>query len=338
MAAAGTTLLDNFYLTPSQLASSPSAADGVPPAVEAAARATAVALAFRGSAALDAPPSVAPTAAVLLHRVYCRLSLVTLPPLPAAAAATWLALKADEAYRGPTTTRRLLLAFHRLGSRLAASQDGGRTLGPAPAPLVAGSPAFDAARAALVRNERLALRALGFILHVEPPHKLVLNTVHMLGGGGGGGGVLLGAAWAAANDALRTPLPVLHPPPVLAAGIVLAAANAAGVPLPSREELGGRPWWRLLRAEDGAVAEVASAVAAVAASPPPVVLDVTPTLVKPAAAPTAPPASAAGAVAAARAAAARAAAAAAARARVGGGDDRPAKRPRSRERRPSPSR
>ena len=324
MGVAGNLLLDSFYVSRAALAASPSAADGVPPAVEAAARATAAALALRGAAALRAPPGVGATAAVLLHRFYCKVSLLAAPPATAAAALTFLALKLDEAYDPASSSRRVLAVFHRLEARArgVASPE------PPPEP---GTAAFEAAKATLVRTERVALRALGFILHVEHPHKLVLQAAHMLALGDAG----TATAWALANDCLRTPLPVLHPAPVLAAGVVFLAARLAGVPLP---EGAGGAWWGVLGASAGGVADVAASLRAALARPPPVTLDVVVDRGRgggaPApAGPRAPPpaAATAAAVAAARAAAQRFAAAAANPPPHG---DR--KRPRSRERRPSP--
>lgn len=48
----------------------------------------------------------------------------------------------------------------------------------------------------MIRIERIMLRSFGFIVHVEHPHKLVLNHLHLLGGGN----TLMQEAWSLAND------------------------------------------------------------------------------------------------------------------------------------------
>jgi len=48
---------------------------------------------------------------------------------------------------------------------------------------------------ALIRLERDMLRAFGFIVHVEHPHKLVLNHLHVMGAT-----ALHQEAWSLAND------------------------------------------------------------------------------------------------------------------------------------------
>ena len=71
----GTTLLDDFYLTPAALDASPSRVDGVSAAEEAALRAYGCGLVADGAVLLRAPQAAAATAQVLLHRFYCKESL-----------------------------------------------------------------------------------------------------------------------------------------------------------------------------------------------------------------------------------------------------------------------
>lgn len=50
----------------------------------------------------------------------------------------------------------------------------------------------------LIRVERMILREFGFIVHVEHPHKLVLNHLHMMLGTGHR--ELMQEAWNLTND------------------------------------------------------------------------------------------------------------------------------------------
>ncbi len=62
--------------------------------------------------------------------------------------------------------------------------------------MVARAQDYENHKAELIRTERMMLRMFGFIVHVEHPHKLVLNHLHILGGGA----ALMQEAWSLAND------------------------------------------------------------------------------------------------------------------------------------------
>eukprot|EP00976_Prorocentrum_cordatum_P063533 1177121-Prorocentrum_minimum.AAC.6 len=55
---------------------------------------------------------------------------------------------------------------------------------------------YDHLKHDLIKNERLLLREFGFIVHVEHPHKFVLNYLQMMGMGQ----ELMQEAWSLVND------------------------------------------------------------------------------------------------------------------------------------------
>ena len=84
--------------------------------------------------------------------------------------------------------------------------------------------------------ERHVLKELGFRLHVEHPHKLLFNYLHVLRAP-----ELTQTAFNFLNDCLRLALVVCYPPHVLASAAILLAARREGVALPE-------PWWELFDA------------------------------------------------------------------------------------------
>ena len=78
----------------------------------------------------------------------------------------------------------------------------------------------------LIRTERHMLREFGFCIHVEHPHKFVLNYLRMMEQPN----ELMQRAWSLANDSLRTTLCVRFKADAVAvACIFLAAFNAGSV-------------------------------------------------------------------------------------------------------------
>ena len=78
---------------------------------------------------------------------------------------------------------------------------------------------YDREKEQLVRMERFVLRYLGFMCHVEHPHKYALLYLRELGAP-----ELARAAWAACNDAALTDLPAAVSAEVIACGAVFLAA------------------------------------------------------------------------------------------------------------------
>jgi hypothetical protein len=104
----------------------------------------------------------------------------------------------------------------------------------------------------LSRTERHILKEMGFICHVEHPHKFISNYLATLETPP----ELRQEAWNLANDSLRTTLCVRFKSEVVACGVVYAAARRFQVPLPENP-----PWWKAFDAEKSGIDEVCRVLA-----------------------------------------------------------------------------
>ncbi|XP_022972921.1 cyclin-L1-1-like isoform X3 [Cucurbita maxima] len=104
----------------------------------------------------------------------------------------------------------------------------------------------------LSRTERHILKEMGFICHVEHPHKFISNYLATLGTPP----ELRQEAWNLANDSLRTTSCVRFKSEVVACGVVFAAARRFQVPLPENP-----PWWKAFDAEKLGIDEVCRVLA-----------------------------------------------------------------------------
>jgi hypothetical protein len=103
----------------------------------------------------------------------------------------------------------------------------------------------------LIRTERHLLKEMGFICHIEHPHKFISNYLATLEAP-----ELTQEAWNLANDSLRTTLCVRFKSEVVACGVVYAAARRHGVPLPEDP-----PWWTVFDADEAGIQEVCRVLA-----------------------------------------------------------------------------
>eukprot|EP00249_Psilotum_nudum_P023150 c28760_g1_i3 orf=839-1852(+) len=104
----------------------------------------------------------------------------------------------------------------------------------------------------LIRTERHLLKEMGFICHVEHPHKFIINYLTQLEAPP----ELMQDAWNLANDSLRTTLCVRFKSEVVACGVVHLASRRFNVPLPESP-----PWWRVFNAEKSEIDEVSRVLA-----------------------------------------------------------------------------
>lgn len=103
----------------------------------------------------------------------------------------------------------------------------------------------------VVSGERHALRAFGFIVHVEHPHRFVLTFGQLLGLGR----EVLQEGWNMANDSLRAPLCVRYRAEVVACGVLFLAARRKGVAMPEDP-----PWWELFSVSVEQLGDVCTAL------------------------------------------------------------------------------
>ncbi|KAL0037214.1 hypothetical protein WJX79_006696 [Trebouxia sp. C0005] len=238
------TTLDNFYVSKEDLADSPSRKDGISADTERDQRIYGCELIQEAGILLRLPQAVMATGQVLLHRFYCKVSLVAHDVKKTAMACVWLATKLEE---NPRRMREMLSVFYRLDRRRQ-----GKTTLP---PLDVYGPVYEKWKSDVVTLERIMLRAFGFILHVEHPHKFVLNYLVVLEQHDHPESGLLQRAWNLANDSLRSTLCVRFKGEIVACGIIFLAARQLRIPLPEDPA-----WWDLFNVAKHDLLEVACEV------------------------------------------------------------------------------
>ncbi|XP_016441263.1 cyclin-L1-1 [Nicotiana tabacum] len=234
------TALDTFYLTEEQLINSPSRKDGIDDVTETTLRIYGCDLIQESGILLRLPQAVMATGQVLFHRFYCKKSFARFNVKRVAASCVWLASKLEES---PRKARQVLNVFHRMECRrenLPLEH------------LDTSSKKYVDLKADLIRTERHLLKEMGFICHVEHPHKFISNYLATLEAPA----KLRQEAWNLANDSLRTTLCVRFKSEVVACGVVYAAARRFQVPLPENP-----PWWRAFDADKAGIDEVCRVLA-----------------------------------------------------------------------------
>lgn len=234
------TAIDTFYLTDEQLQDTPSRKDGIDEATEMTLRIYGCDLIQESGILLKLPQQVMATGQVLFHRFYCKKSFVRFNVKRVAASCVWLASKLEE---NPRRARHVLNVFHRMECRrenLPIEH------------LDAFSKKYSELKMDLIRSERHLLKEMGFICHVEHPHKFISNYLATLETPP----ELRQEAWNLANDSLRTTLCVRFKSAVVACGVVYAAARRFHVPLPENP-----PWWKAFDADKTGIDEVCRVLA-----------------------------------------------------------------------------
>ncbi|XP_043708003.1 cyclin-L1-1 isoform X1 [Telopea speciosissima] len=233
------TAIDTFYLTDEQLKNSPSRKDGVDEATETTLRIYGCDLIQESGILLRLPQAGMATGQVLFHRFYCKKSFACFNVKRVAASCVWLASKLEES---PRKAKHVLMVFHRMECRRENL----------PLEHLDISKKYSELKTDLTRTERHLLKEMGFICHVEHPHKFISNYLATLETPP----ELRQEAWNLANDSLRTTLCVRFKSEVVACGVVYAAARRFQVPLPENP-----PWWKAFDAEKSGIDEVCRVLA-----------------------------------------------------------------------------
>ncbi|XP_015581186.1 cyclin-L1-1 [Ricinus communis] len=234
------TAIDNFYLTDEQLQNSPSKKDGIDEATETTLRIYGCDLIQESGILLKLPQAVMATGQVLFHRFYCKKSFGRFNVKKVAASCVWLASKLEE---NPRKSRQVIIVFHRMECRRENLPIEFLDLN---------SKKFAELKVELSRTERHILKEMGFVCHVEHPHKFISNYLVTLKTPP----ELRQEAWNLANDSLRTTLCVRFKSEVVACGVVYAAARRFQVPLPENP-----PWWKAFDADKSGIDEVCRVLA-----------------------------------------------------------------------------
>ncbi|EJW84319.1 hypothetical protein WUBG_04769 [Wuchereria bancrofti] len=98
----------------------------------------------------------------------------------------------------------------------------------------------------VIKAERKLLNALGFVVHVNHPHKLIYAYLHALGATGNH--ELMQKAWSYMNDGLRTDIFLRYRPETIACSCIHLAARTISEPLPLPHE--PFPWFEAFDASD----------------------------------------------------------------------------------------
>eukprot|EP00249_Psilotum_nudum_P023151 c28760_g1_i5 orf=413-1675(+) len=234
------TAIDTFYLPEEQIRNSPSRKDGIVEDVETALRLYGCELIQESGILLKLPQAVMATGQVLFHRFYCKKSFARFNVKRVAASCVWLAAKLEES---PRKIQHVLNVFHRMECR--RENKSLELLDPF-------SKEYEELKIDLIRTERHLLKEMGFICHVEHPHKFIINYLTQLEAPP----ELMQDAWNLANDSLRTTLCVRFKSEVVACGVVHLASRRFNVPLPESP-----PWWRVFNAEKSEIDEVSRVLA-----------------------------------------------------------------------------
>lgn len=181
------------------------------------------------------------TGQVLFQRFYCKTSFVRFNVKRIAAACVWLASRVGE---NQIRLREVIDVFQRMECREDKQ--------PVDYLDASSKKMYPELKMDLTRCELHILRELGFVCHVELPHKLMLIYIGVLGTPPG----LLQEAWKLANDSLRSTLCVRLKPEVVACGVIYAAARRVHVPLPENP-----PWWEAFDADKRGIDEVCRVLA-----------------------------------------------------------------------------
>ncbi|KAJ6767889.1 CYCLIN [Salix koriyanagi] len=219
--------------------------DGIDEATETTLRIYGCDLIQESGILLKLPQAVMATGQVLFHRFYCKKSFARFNVKKVSASCVWLASKLEES---PRKSRQVIIVFHRMECRRENLPIEFLDLN---------SKKFAELKIELSKTERHILKEMGFVCHVEHPHKFISNYLVTLGTPTlGTPQELRQEAWNLANDSLRTTLCVRFKSAVVACGVVYAAARRFQVPLPENP-----PWWKAFDAEKSGIDEVCRVLA-----------------------------------------------------------------------------
>ncbi|ERN16839.1 cyclin-L1-1 isoform X2 [Amborella trichopoda] len=236
------TAIDTFYVTEEQLRNSPSRKDGIDEQTETTLRIYGCDLIQESGILLRLPQAVMATGQVLFHRFYCKKSFGRFNVKRVAASCVWLASKLEES---PRKAKHVFNVFQRMECRRENLPI--EHLDPF-------SKKYAELKMDLNKTERHLLKEMGFICHVEHPHKFILSYLKALDIADHQ--ELKQEAWNLGNDSLRTTLCVRFKSEVVACGVVYAAARRFQVPFPENP-----PWWKVFNAEKPEIDEVCRVLA-----------------------------------------------------------------------------
>jgi len=251
-----------FYVEEPSLKDTPSRKDGIEEKSEILQRAYICGLIQEVGVLLEYPQVVVATAQVLFHRFFHRASMKKHSHLWAGAAALFLSSKVEEV---PTRLRTIITMMHmRFVKNFIRTSDAYQHA--LASPLEPTGMEFYEWTSEISKMEMFILKELGFVLHVEHPHKFILVYVNTMKDNSKQGNTfaarwkaLLQSAWNYANDSMRTDLCVRMEPEIIACGCIRMASKRVKVELPVLESGG---WWQIFGATEAQLDQVENEIQA----------------------------------------------------------------------------
>ncbi|XP_037075149.1 cyclin-L1-like [Pollicipes pollicipes] len=159
--------LENCLIGEEKLSPTPSELDGLEPALENELRIMGAELIQTAGKLLKLPQTAMATGQVLMHRFYYSKSYVKHPMEITTMACLCLASKIEEA---PRRTRDVINVFHHIKQIRAK-----KTISP-----VVLDPNYIHLKNQVIKAERRILKELGFCVHVQHPHKMIVMYLRFL--------------------------------------------------------------------------------------------------------------------------------------------------------------
>jgi transcription initiation factor TFIIIB Brf1 subunit/transcription initiation factor TFIIB len=209
--------LKNCVLPEEKLSPTPSQNDGLDQETEMDLRILGCELIQTAGMLLKLPQVAMATGQVLFQRFYYSKSFVLHAMETTAMGCVYLASKIEEA---PRRIRDVINVFHHI--KQVKSE---RTIQP-----MILDQNYVALKTQVIRAERRVLKELGFCVHVQHPHKIIVMYLKMLGCEEEQG--LMQLAWNYMNDSLRTDVFVRYQPEAVACACIYLASGKLNVSLP----------------------------------------------------------------------------------------------------------
>ena len=228
--------LQNCLLPEDKLVSTPSHLDGLDAETETDLRILGCELIQIAGILLKLPQVAMATGQVIFQRFYYRRSLVRHNMEITAMACVCLALKIEEA---PRRIRDVINVFNHI--KQVSNQK--------PITPVILDQNYVALKNEVIKSESRVLKELGFCVHVQNPHKIILMYLQVLGYEKNKG--LMQQSWNYMNDSLRSDVLLRHHPETVACACIYLAARQLQLPLPSKPA-----WFSLFRVQESDIRDV----------------------------------------------------------------------------------
>ncbi|KAG5513308.1 hypothetical protein PMAC_001371 [Pneumocystis sp. 'macacae'] len=225
-----------WYFDKEDFKHTPSVSDGWSLEKEQIDRGKGVNFIIQVGARLKLPQLTLSTAAVFLHRFYMRFSLAKYHyyVIEIAATCILLATKVEESCR---KLRNIIIACAKVGQKnpnLIIDEQ---------------SKEYWRWRDVIIYNEEILLEALCFDLTIDHPYKDLLRYIKHFGGEQN----TAKSAWAFVNDSIRTAIPVIYQPHIIAAAAFYFGAKHTSAVINS---VGNKSWWEIINIDINEIEDV----------------------------------------------------------------------------------